>query len=262
MNKYNDGLNNETEVHVISTYRRPLSEKTKKIISNLGTPIKVPNFDVMYSDKDNLNLNLNLNTLHQALPDDNVAGKAREFPEEDFVPEVRAKPETHKSNVGIVQARDLDPNVDIAQIEIQMGKIKEGRHKRCDVYISMMTMNDKLYTIKLTSDITNAYSEVRRSCRKSVHWSQTIQNLIDADLNGLMMGRARYKATSHRPLYQTKPNLGNVFVAYCVENNVPTILLYLFNEDPIPILLNKPLSVSQSKYYSYAGVWKKELEDL
>lgn len=258
MNKYNDGLNNDTEVYVISSYRRPKSEKTKAILSDLGT-LKTINSDVMYSDKSNLNLNLNLNTLHQ---DDNVAGCAREIPAEAYGPSLREEPESHKSKIGNVSIRDLSSDLLITQIEVQMGKIKQGRHNRADVYVSIMTVDDKLYTIKLTSDITNAYSEVKRSCRKSVYWSDKVQELINCNLANLMIGRARYKATSHRPLWQTKPNLGNVLIAYCTENNIPTIILYLFTDEPILIPLDKPLSNSQQKYYQFAGVWQKELEDI
>ena len=258
MNKYNDGLNNDTEIYVISSFRRPHSEKTKAILSDMGT-LKTTECDVMYSDKSNLNLNLNLNTLHQ---DDNVAGCAREIPSEAFGLEVREEPEDHRSKIGNASIRDLTSDLLITQIEVQMGKIKQGRHNRADVYVSLMTIDDKLYTIKLTSDITNAYSEVKRSCRKSVYWSEKIEELIKMNLANLMIGRARYKATSHRPLWQTKPNLGNVLIAYCTENDIPTIILYLFTDEPIIIPLDKPLSTSQQKYYQFAGVWCKEMEDL
>jgi hypothetical protein len=256
--KYNDGLDNETVRQIITTYRRPTPQKTKDIISDLGTEIKT-NFErsVMYSDKSNLNLNLNLNTLqHNA---DNEAGEARVNSLEAFGLGVA---EERKKIVGITQVRDLDPSLDIVQIEVQMGKIKQGKNKRADVYISIMTIDDKLYTIKLSSDITNAFSEVRRSCRKSQYWTKCVNELTNSNLQDLMIGRARYKTTAHRPLWQTKPNLGNVLVAFCRENDIPTILLYLFTDDPILISLDKELTEPQKKYYQYSGVWQKELDDL
>jgi len=256
--KYNDGLDNETVRQIVTTYRRVPSEKTKHIISDLGTLVSpgIDNNAVMYSD--NLNLNLNMNTLqHDA---DNVAGCARNLPSEAFGQEVR---EEKKKDVGSTPIRDLSNELDIIQIEVQTGKMKVGeRYKRMDVYISMMTIDDKLYSIKLTSDLTNAYSEIRRSCRKSKYWSDTVEELIKLKLCDLMIGRARYKQTKHRPLWQTKANLGNVLVVYCVENNVPMIILYLFTDDPICIPLTKELSNSQKKYYSLAGQYNKELPDL
>lgn len=260
MNKYNDGLDNETVRQIITTYRRPIPQKTKDIINDLGTIVNVGSIkDVMYSDNNNsnLNLNLNLNTLqHNA---DNGAGEARVNSSEAFGLGVA---EEEKKIVGITQVRDLDPSLDIIQIEVQMGRIKKGKNNRADVYISMMTIDDKLYTIKLSSDITNAFSEVRRSCRKSQYWTERVNELTNSNLQDLMIGRARYKTTAHRPLWQTKPNLGNVLVAFCKENDIPTILLYLFTDEPILIPLNKELSEKQKKYYENSGVWQKELDDL
>lgn len=257
MNKYNDGLDNETLRQIITTYRRPLPQKTKDIISDLGTCIGSNNNHVMYSDKSNLNLNLNLNTLQQT---DNEAGCARELPSEAFGLVVR---EEKKKDVGSTTIRDLTSDLNIVQIEVQMGKIRSGqRYKRADVYISLMTIDDKLYTIKLTSDVTNAWHEVRRSCKKSHYWSTILEDVIKTDLDDCMIGRARYKQTKHRPLWQTKSNLGNVLVVYCVDNNTPMILLYLFTDDPICIPLTKDLSEAQKKYYVYAGQYNKELPDL
>jgi len=260
-NKYNDGLNNETEVQIMSTYRRPPSTQTKRIISDLGT-LKQFGSDkkyVMYSDNSNLNLNLNMNTLHMH---DNESGCARVTPSEAFGPLAAEKEITREKDVGSTTIRDLTSDLDIVQIEVQMGKIKEGKYKRADVYISMMTMDDKLYTIKLTSDVTNAWHEIRRSCRKKQYWADKVEEIISVQLDNCMIGRARYKITKNRPLHQTKPNLGNVLVVYCTENNLPTILLYLFTDDPIYIPLNKQLTPSQKKYYEYAGQYNKELEDL
>lgn len=269
MNKYNDGLDNETVRQVITTYRKPYSQQTKNIVKDLGTvPASLKNAqnsssDVMYSDKSNLNLNLNLNlnTLHQT---DNEAGCARIVPSKAFGLGVRKDQKDHGHDLSNnnVLVRDFSPDLHIIQIEVQMGKIKSGRHDRADVYISMMTDQDKLYTIKLTSNITNAFGEVRRMCRKKQYWLDKVEDLIISDIDDLMIGRARYKVTKGRPLWQTKPHLGNVLIAYTVDNTKPTILLFFNTDEPIVIPLDKPLSVQQQKYYMYSGVYKKELEDI
>lgn len=265
MNKYNDGLNNETEVQIISTFRRPISQKTKTIISDLGTvpeslrDAQNSSIDVMYSDSDldsNCLHNLNLNTLHHK--DDNEAGCARNLPSEAFGQDMREKKEKKVGNV----AKDLDPNEHYVQIEVQTGKLRTGRHKRMDVYISLMTENDSLYTITLTSDITNAFSEVRRSVQKKQYWTDRVEELISSNLRNLMIGRARYKNTRNRPLWQTKRNLGNILVAYTDENDMPAIILYLYDNDPILIPLDKELSEKQKQWYSMSGLYKADLPDL
>lgn len=263
MKQYNDGLNNETEVQIISTYRRPLSQKTKDIISDLGTTPSSLSNAVMYSNSNsdrklNLNLNLKENTLQQIA--DNDAGYARELPSEAFGPSLRGREEEEKKSfVGI---RDLDPNHEYTQIEVQMGNIRTGRYKRADIYISLMTIDDSRYTIKLTSDITNAYSEVKRNVDHSQYWTDKVKELLSLGLDDLLIGRARYKQTKDRPLWQTKPNLGNILVAHCVNDDVPIIMLYMFTDDPILIPLDKELSTSQKKYYQYTGMYKKKLQDI
>lgn len=258
MNKYNDSLNNETEVQIISTYRRPLSEKTKNIIQDLGTVPSSYQSAVMFSNS-KLNLKEKLKekekTLQQQVAD-NVSGSARAIPSEAFGPGVR---EEEKKIVGI---RDLSPNQDYTQIEIQVCNIRSGRYKRADVYISFQTIDDSRYSIALVSNITNAFSEVKRNVEHSIYWSDQVKTLIDMNLDDLMIGRARYKQMRNRPLWQTKPNLGNVLVAYCMNDDIPVIMLYLFTDDPIVIPLDKELSEKQKKIYTYAGVWKKRLEDI
>lgn len=258
MNKYNDGLNNETEVQIISTYRRPLSQKTKDIISDLGS---VPNSlqnAVMFSNS-NLNLKEKLKekekTLQQLVAD-NGAGIARELPSEAFGLGVR---EEEKKSVGI---RVLSPNLDYTQIEVQMCNIRKGRNKRADIYISLQTIDDSRYSIALVSNITNAFSEVKRNVDHSVYWSEQVKTLLNSGLDDLMIGRARYKQMKNRPLWQTKPNLGNVLVAHCTNDDIPIIMLYLFTDDPIVIPLDKELSEKQKTIYTYCGIWKKKLEDI
>lgn len=257
-NKYNDGLNNETEVQIISTYRRPLSQKTKHIIKDLGTVPSSIKSAVMFS---NSNCDLNLKekekekTLQQQVAD-NGAGCARIASSEAFGPSLR---EEEKKIEGI---RDLSPDQDYTQIEVQVCNIRSGRYKRMDVYISLQTIEDSRYSIALISNITNAYSEVKRNVDHSVYWSEQVNTLMSLGLDNLLIGRARYKQTKNRPLWQTKPNLGNVLVAYCMNDDTPVIMLYLFTDDPIIIPLDKELSEKQKQYYTYAGVYKKKLQDI
>lgn len=256
MKQYNDGLNNETEVGIMSTYRRPYSQKTKDIISDLGTVPKSVQSAVMFSNSIcKINLKEKEKTLqHKA---DNEAGIARTTPQEAFGPSLRGREE--KKIVGI---RDLDPNQEYTQIEVQVCNIRTGRYKRADVYISLQTIEDTRYSIALTSNITNAFSEVKRNIDHSVYWTDQVKTLLSLGLDDLMIGRARYKQTKNRPLWQTKPNLGNVLVAYCTNDDMPMIMLYLFTDDPIIIPLDKELSEKQKQYYTYAGVYKKRFEDI
>lgn len=267
MNKYNDSLNNETEVQIISTYRRPISPKTKNIISNLGTvpasmQQKAVTNAVMFSNSISnceLNLKEKMKTLQQA---DNEAGKARATSEEAFGLVVREKKEDHSVLRGNTEIRDLGSDLHITQIEIQVANIRNGRYNRADVYLNFMTEEDSKYTIKLVSNVTNAFSEVTRSCKNKQHFVDWANTLIDSEMPGLMIGRARYKLCKGRPLWQTKRNLGNVLVSYFMDDTTPTILLFLFGDEPIIIPLDKELSEKQKQYYTYSGIWRKELPDL
>lgn len=272
MNKYNDGLNNETEVQIISTYRRPPNQKTKDITSDLGTvpasmQQKAVTNAVMFSNSisnSNSNCELNLKekekTLQQA---DNEAGIARKSSEEAFGPSLREKKEDHSVLRGNTEIRDLGNDLLVTQIEIQVANIRNGdRYNRADIYLNFMTEHDNKYTIKLVSNVTNAYSEVTRSCKNKQHFLNYVDSLINSELNNLMIGRARYKICKGRPLWQTKRNLGNVLVTYFIDNNIPTILLLLSDEEPIIIPLDKELSEKQKKYYTYSGIWRRELPDL
>ena len=256
-NKYNDGLNNDTEVRIISTYRRPMSQKTKDIISDLGTVPKSVQSAVMFSNSIcEINLKEKEKTLQQQVAD-NEAGIARTTPQEAFGPSLRGREERK-----IAGLRDLSPDQDYTQIEVQVCNIRTGRYKRMDVYISLQTIEDTRYSIALTSNITNAYSEVKRNVDHSVYWTEQVNTLLNLGLDDLLIGRARYKQAKNRPLWQTKPNLGNVLVAYCLHDNVPMIMLYLFTEAPIIIPLDKELSEKQKQYYTYAGLYRKKLQDI
>jgi hypothetical protein len=264
-NKYNDGLDNETVRQIITTYRRP----TQNIITDLGTvPASLQKQNttvtnaVMFSNSISnceLNLKEKEKTLQQA---DNVAGEARVVPGKASGLGLAEKKEDHGVLRGNTEIRDLGNDQHIVQVEIQVANMRDGRYNRADVYLNLMTENDNKYTIKLVSNVTNAFSEVVRSCKGKEHFLTWVNTLIDSELPNLMIGRARYKVTKGRALWQTKRNLGNVLVAYFVTDNVPNIMLFLFDEEPIIIPLDKELSQKQKQYYTYSGLWRKELPDL
>ena len=265
-NKYNDSLNNETEVQIISTYRRPISDKTKDIISDLGTLIGEKNNS---NSNLNLNLNLNKNTFRPCSGSENdSAPEARDIPKEE---DLRAKPENHVVGFGGVMAaqpkkakfgfRRLSHNDHYTEINIQIGNIREeGRYMRCRVYVSLKDQYDKKYSIFLSGAATTSKKELIRGAKQNQQVIDVIETLKTMNPDS-MIARLHYKAVNG---YQTdfhKKNLKSAILSIYEDNGILNARLYLLGEF-IDIELNQKLTKKQQEYYSAAGIYRNQLEQF
>lgn len=267
MNKYNDGLNNETEVQIISTYRRPYSEQTKKIISDLGTVVGEKNANSNLNSNLNLNKNLNMNTFHPE-------GENGCAPEAHLVPKNRGVAEPQSNNVlgfgGVMAAlpkptkpgfRRLSYNDKYTEINVQIGNVRdEGRDMRCRVYVSLREEKDKKYSIFLSGAATSSKKELIRGAKQN----KQVLDVIDyfkARYPGSMIARLHYKPVNGFSTDFHKKNLKSAIL--CVHEGTDGLCatLYLLGE-LIEIELNQELSKKQQTYYSAAGIYRNEFDQF
>lgn len=267
MNKYNDGLNNDTEVQIISTYRRPLNEKTKQIISNLGTGINVPSANSNLNSNLNLNLNLNKNTFHP-LGENGCVPEARFSPKEEVV---RVKPENNVLGFeGVLAAqpkpskpgfRRLSHNDLYTEINVQIAHVREqGRDMRCRVYVSLKEQMDKKYTIFLSGAATSSKKELIRGAKQN----EQVLHVIDyfkTKYPGSMIARLHYKPVNGYSTDFHKKNIKSALLCIHENNNTLSSTLYLLGEF-IEIELNNELSKKQQQYYSATGIYRNELDQF
>jgi hypothetical protein len=265
-NKYNDGLNNDTEVQIISTYRRVLPEKTKKIISDLGTLIGEKNNS---NSNSNLNMNLNKNTFRPCEGNENgFAPLARNSPKEEAV---RGKPSEDVLGFGGVMAaqpkkqkcgfRRLSYNDHYTEINIQVGNIREeGRYMRSRVYVSLKDANDQKYSIFLSGAATSSKKELIRGAKQN----QQVLDVLETfkQMHGdCMIARLHYKAVNGYATDFHKKNLKSAIIAIYEQDNILYANFYLLGEF-IEIPLNQTLTTKQKEYYCAAGIYRNELQQF
>ena len=267
MSNYNDGLHNDTEVQVISTYRRPYSEQTKKIISDLGTVVGEKNANSNLNSNLNLNKNLNMNTFHPE-------GENGCAPEAHLVPENQGVAEPQSNNVlgfgGVMAAlpkptkpgfRRLSYNDKYTEINVQIGNVRdEGRDMRCRVYVSLREEKDKKYSIFLSGAATSSKKELIRGAKQN----KQVLDVIDyfkARYPGSMIARLHYKPVNGFSTDFHKKNLKSAIL--CVHEGTDGLCatLYLLGE-LIEIELNQELSKKQQTYYSAAGIYRNEFDQF
>jgi len=267
MSNYNDGLDNDTEVQVISTYRRPYSEQTKKIISDLGTVVGEKNANSNLNSNLNLNMNLNKNTFHPE-------GENGCAPEAHLVPENLGVAKPQSNNVlgfGSVMAalpkptkpgfRRLSYNDKYTEINVQIGNVRdEGRDMRCRVYVSLREEKDKKYSIFLSGAATSSKKELIRGAKQN----KQVLDVIDyfkARYPGSMIARLHYKPVNGFSTDFHKKNLKSAIL--CVHEGINGLCatLYLLGE-LIEIELNQELSKKQQTYYSAAGIYRNEFDQF
>jgi hypothetical protein len=267
MNKYNDGLINETEFQIVSTYTNPLPQKTQDIINDLGTLIGEKNNSNSNSNL-NLNLNLNKNTFHPDRGENDCAPEARIVPKEELV---RGKPLTDVLAFGGVMAaqpkpakfgfRRLSINDYYTEINVQLGNVREeGNIMRCRVYVSLKDQNDKKYSIFLSGAGTTSKKELVRGAKQNQQVLDVIDTLRSMH-NDCMIARLHYKAVNG---YQTdfhKKNLKSAMLAIYENNGVLHANFYLLGEF-IDIPLDQKLTKKQQEYYCAAGIYRNELEQF
>lgn len=267
MNKYNDGLNNETEVQIISTYRRPISEKTKNIINDLGTVIGEKKVNSNLNSNLNLNLNLNKNTFHPEGEND-CAPEAHIFPEK---PLVREKPKNDVLGFGGVMAaqpksakhgfRRLSYDDRYTEINVQIGNVRdEGRDMRCRVYVSLKDEHDKKYSIFLSGAATSSKKELVRGAKQN----KQVLDVIDyfkSRYPECMIARLHYKAVNGYSTDFHKKNLKSAILCIHESNGILCATFYLLGE-LIEIELDQELSKKQKEFYSASGIYRNEYDQF
>jgi len=251
MNKYNDGLDNETLRQIITTYRRPLPQKTKDIIKDLGTSITVDKTTgEMYSNSNSNCENNSKENCNTFRPDRtvNVVGGAHELPSQAFGPEVREEKEIGLGLDSVVGKRDqknLNPNYLYTHIEAQLTDVRcvlGNNRYRAKMLFSLKTEDDLTFTIKLKSNLTSNINEVIRQANtvKDNPLLPVIQSYKDRNLQELMIGHIKYRSNSG---YIGKRERYNHPSALCVlyeENGLLVTELWMFYDIYKIILDNDP----------------------
>ena len=267
MNKYNDGLNNETEVQVISTYRRPLSQKTQDIIQDLGVLIGEKNANSNLNLNLNLNKNLNKNTFHPE-------GENDFAPEAQLFPENRGVAEPERNNVlgfeSVMAAqpkpakhgfRRLSYNDKYTEINVQIGNVRdEGRDMRCRVYVSLKEENDKKYGIFLSGAATSSKKELIRGAKQNKHVLDVIEH-FKSRFPESMIARLHYKPVNGYSTDFHKKNLKSAILCVHEKDGILCATFYLLGE-LIEIELNQELSKKQKEYYSAAGIYRNDFDQF
>jgi hypothetical protein len=265
---YDNGTNNKTETKIITIHRKPITENTREIISDLGTLIGEKN-NSNSNSKLNLNLNLNKNTFRPCLGNENdSAPEARVSPKEE---RLASEPEKIVVGFGGVMAaqpkkskfgfRRLSHNDHYTEINIQVGNVREeGRYMRCRVYVSLKDQYDKKYSIFLSGAATNSKKELIRGAKDNQQVIDVIETLKNLNPES-MIARLHYKAVNG---YQTdfhKKNLKSAILSIYQDNGILNARLYLLGEF-IDIELNQSLTKKQQEYYVAAGIYRNELDQF
>ncbi len=263
MNKYNDGLNNETEVQIISTYRRPLSQKTKDIIKDLGTSITVDKTTgEMYSNSNSnceKNLNKNLNTFRPDRTVNVVGASAHGITSKAYGLGVREPEKDHNVLRGNTAQNNLNPNHLYVYIEAQLLNVRintvNSNRYRAKVYYSLKTDTDKTFSIKLVSHLTSNINEVIRQANtvKDNPLLDVIQSYKDRGLPELMLGHVKYRSTNGYITKREKYNHPSALAALYEENGILVTELWMFYDIYKIMLDNDPNS--KQRWADKTGVW-------
>lgn len=284
MNKYNDGLNNETEVQIISTHRRPISEKTKKIISDLGTvPNSVTNLNTlqpnlestlgtaeMYNNTNIVDLDGYYYTFQQSNEND-CADKPRSSPKENLSERDVVGQDVFGSLVvngsgtkKINEPKRLNPNDHYTNISVAINSIRNGdRYQRMTFYASLQEVNDKKYSIFLVGNLTTAHDEVKRSILKKNN-NDYLLKIYDSMINTYskcLIGRLRYNPGKKKSNIFYKKNIKSALVAIFVENNQFKCHLHVVGYDFIFDLSDRFMSEKQKQVYDMMGFYNEDFED-
>lgn len=248
---------------------------------DLGTLLPFGNAE-MYKDYLNLKEKEKYNTFQQKVFAANVGAEPQRLP--SAAPSAQGVRESHKTGKNFVGITPNTQNVDMISkddiyhsITVQMGKIKIGnRCNRADIYPSLMRDTDSMYKIKLTCDATDEISEIQRGASqrvnkktgKVIQENRYILNLIEdykaQDINGIMMGRLRYRAQKNFVSNFNRQNIPYaLLVLFPSENNTMICNIHLYTE-MYTILLTNDLTVKQkqSNYVLTGTYTNQDLPDL
>jgi hypothetical protein len=288
MNKYNDGLNNDTEVQIISTYRRPLTEKTKQIIKDLGTiPNSLqsnlntshPNLETtlgsaeMYNNINITDLDCYSYTFQQS--NENECGlNARISPQETSSRSISEKKALAQDVFGSLggngsatkklknEPRRLNPNDHYVAISVAINNIRCGsRYERMTLYASLQEVNDNKYDIFLVSNLTSAHDEVRRSITKynNHEYLLGIFDTMVNTYNDCVIGRVRYNPKNKKSNIFYKKNLKSALVCVFTNNGNLCCHLHILGTDYIFNLTDKFMSAKQKEVYKLMGYYAEDL---
>ena len=200
MHKYNDGLDNETVRQVITTYRKPYSQQTVDIISNLGTEVVEKNLNSNYNSNLNVNENMNMNTFRQI--ENDCAPEAHLVPEKPLVAErpennvlafggvMAAQPKTQPSKKGF---KRLNTQAIYNEINVQVSNIRDmGRYMRCRIHVSLKEDIDRSYSVFLSGAATSSKYELIAGAKDNEQVLSVINNFMTRQ-PGCMIARFHYK---------------------------------------------------------------------
>lgn len=289
MNKYNDGLNNETEVQIISTYRRPLSEKTKNIIKDLGTvPSSISKLNTLQQNLETtlgsaeMYNNTNISDLDgycytfQQSSENACAAQPRISPLEVSSRPVAEGEELERNISGLLggngsttqknEPKRLNPNDYYTNISVAVNNIRIGdRYKRMTMYVSLQEANDKKYTIFLVGNLTTAHDEVKRSITsKSNH--QYILDIYESMVNtysDCLIGRFRYNPGKKKSNIFYKKNIKSALATIYRSNDDKLYChLHIVGNDYIMELTDRYMSARQKETYDFMGYYAADLGDI
>lgn len=270
MNKYNDGLNNETEVQIMSTYRRTLPETTKKIISDLGT-LKVNSRSAeMYNNTNIADLDGYCYTFQQSNEND-CADKPRITPQESPSEREPLGQDVFGSLGGIGsttkkvnEPKRLNPNDHYTNISIAVNNIRNGdRYQRMNLYASLQEVNDKKYSVFLVGNLTTAHDEVLRSITKKNN-NDYIKKIYDSMTNSYpncLIGRLRYNPGKKKSNIFYKKNIKTALAAVFLDNDHFKCHLHVVGYDFYFDLTDRFMSENQRKVYDMMGYYNEDFED-
>jgi hypothetical protein len=266
--KYNDGLDNETVKQIITTHRRPMNQKTRDIISDLGTMIGEKNSNSNLNLNLNLNKNLNKNTFRPGSDENDGAPEVRSVPQKPLVAEpgvnsvvgfggvMAAQPKTEK-----IGYRRINTSAIYTEINVQVSNVRdEGKNMRCRVYVSLKESTDKQYSVFLSGAMTTSKYELVRGAKEN----QQVLGIINSFKNrrpDCMIGRLRYKPIRGFASDFHKKNLKSALIMLYENNGVLEAEFYLLGEF-ITIPLDQKLTVKQQKFYAACGIYRLEMGDL
>ena len=269
--RYNDGLDNETLRQIITTYRRPLPQRTKEIISDLGSVPKSLQGEMYYNY--NYKDNSNKNTFHPVRGENDCEATPRYSPTEASTRPVGEEISLEKDVLalgGVMAAqpkidkpgfRRLSTNDNYTQIGIQVSNVRtSGNILRANIYLSFKDHKDKKYTIWLTGNCTSSRKELIRGSKQNSSVIEVIDTLLEMN-PGCMVARLRYKPKNGHITDFHRKNLKSCMASLYECNNQLYCCLYLLGEF-IDICLDQQLTTEQQKYYDAAGLYRSEYVDF
>lgn len=291
MKKYNDGLNNDTEVQIITNYRRPLSQKTKDIISDLGTiPKSLTNLNTLQQNLETtlgsaeMYTNTNISDLDgycytfQQSNENDCADKPRSSPLETSSRSSSEEEVLGHNICGSLggngsatqfipksEPKRLNPNDHYTSISLSVNNIRNGqRYQRMNLYVSLQDINEKKYSIFLVGNLTTAHDEVLRSMTKKNN-NQYLQGIYQTMINtypNCLIGRLRYNPQRKKSNIHYKKNIKSALAAVFEYNGELKCHLHVVGIDYIIDLTKDFMTEKQKEVYDLMGYYKEELGDI